>query len=596
MKLYPTTMSTRRLGCARQMTCAAALLLCRALVIIALSERLLAVGAGSGGGSGGSGGAGGSIGNNVDSEDPEFTDVIDNITVPAGRNVKLACSVKNLGSYKVAWMHFEQSAILTVHNHVITRNPRISVTHDKHDKHRTWFLHINNIQEEDKGRYMCQINTVTAKTQYGFVKVVVPPNIDDALTSSDVIVREGDNVTLRCKAKGSPEPSIRWRRDDGNKIVINKTMEVLEVDGEALELERISRLHMGAYLCIATNGVPPSVSKRIKVSVDFSPMVWIPHQLVGIPMYFNVTLECFIEANPTSLNYWTRENDQMITESAKYKTETLPGNPSYKATMRLTITNIQKSDYGSYKCVAKNPRGEMDGTIKLYMSSPPTTLPPPTTTTTRRTTIAPAWDSFSTPIYGMMPTNSVIVIDKMGTKYQSNLNEIGKSEQKLTGENPKGYDWSKDKSAAARMQLWLPHAACGNSNKLTYAQRICCNYAMLIALLGMLLTTWLQTAMIGTTIIMTATKTTAKEAVVAAIVDAASATAADSATNRKAVSASTTAITKETATTTATATPATVVLSAEAFKTIRKEFTTNEHTPLHMHNGTRSISVAYKQA
>lgn len=69
-------------------------------------------------------------------------------------------------------MHFEQSAILTVHNHVITRNPRISVTHDKHDKHRTWYLHINNVHEEDKGRYMCQINTVTAKTQFGYVHVV----------------------------------------------------------------------------------------------------------------------------------------------------------------------------------------------------------------------------------------------------------------------------------------------------------------------------------------------------------------------------------------------------------------------------------------
>lgn len=69
-------------------------------------------------------------------------------------------------------MHFEQSAILTVHNHVITRNPRISVTHDKHDKHRTWFLHISNVQEEDKGRYMCQINTVTAKTQFGYLHVV----------------------------------------------------------------------------------------------------------------------------------------------------------------------------------------------------------------------------------------------------------------------------------------------------------------------------------------------------------------------------------------------------------------------------------------
>lgn len=54
---------------------------------------------------------------------------------------------------------------------------------------------------------------------------IVPPNIDDALTSSDIIVREGDNVTLRCKAKGSPEPTIKWKRDNGNKIVINKTLE-----------------------------------------------------------------------------------------------------------------------------------------------------------------------------------------------------------------------------------------------------------------------------------------------------------------------------------------------------------------------------------
>lgn len=34
-------------------------------------------------------------------EDPEFVDQIENITVPAGRNVKLACTVKNLGSFKV---------------------------------------------------------------------------------------------------------------------------------------------------------------------------------------------------------------------------------------------------------------------------------------------------------------------------------------------------------------------------------------------------------------------------------------------------------------------------------------------------------------
>lgn len=34
-----------------------------------------------------------------------------------------------------------------------------------------------------------------------------------------------------------------------------------------LTLTKISRSDMGAYLCIASNGVPPSVSKRIQIKV-----------------------------------------------------------------------------------------------------------------------------------------------------------------------------------------------------------------------------------------------------------------------------------------------------------------------------------------
>ncbi|XP_073821177.1 dpr-interacting protein zeta isoform X2 [Musca autumnalis] len=312
---------------------------------------------------------------NTITEEPEFTEYIENVTVPAGRNIKLACSVKNLGSYKVAWMHFEQSAILTVHNHVITRNPRISVTHDKHDRHRSWYLHINNVQEEDKGRYMCQINTVTAKTQFGYLNVVVPPNIDDSLSSSDVIVRENSNISLRCKATGSPKPVIKWKRDDNSRITISKNHIVSEWEGDTLELTRISRLDMGAYLCIASNGVPPTVSKRIKVSVDFPPMLLIPHQLVGAPEGFNVTIECFTEAHPTSLNYWTRGEGPIIHDSTKYKVESSIGVPTYKTHMKLTILNVSSGDDGIYKCVAKNPRGETDGIIRLYVSYPPTTAP-----------------------------------------------------------------------------------------------------------------------------------------------------------------------------------------------------------------------------
>ena len=39
---------------------------------------------------------------------------------------------------------------------------------------------------------------------------------------------------------------------------------------------------------------------------------------------------------------------------------------SYMTHLKLTIRNLTAKDFTSYRCVAKNPRGETDGTIKVY--------------------------------------------------------------------------------------------------------------------------------------------------------------------------------------------------------------------------------------
>lgn len=44
------------------------------------------------------------------------------------------------------------------------------------------------------------------------------PDILDFPTSADIIVDEGSDVTLRCVARGSPEPTILWKREDGQMI------------------------------------------------------------------------------------------------------------------------------------------------------------------------------------------------------------------------------------------------------------------------------------------------------------------------------------------------------------------------------------------
>lgn len=42
---------------------------------------------------------------------------------------------------------------------------------------------------------------------------IVPPDILDDSTSMDMVVREGNDVTLRCAASGSPPPTVAWRRE-----------------------------------------------------------------------------------------------------------------------------------------------------------------------------------------------------------------------------------------------------------------------------------------------------------------------------------------------------------------------------------------------
>ena len=67
----------------------------------------------------------------------------------------------------MAFIH--RQMILTIHNHVITRNPRVEVAQDKH---HTWKLTVRNVQKEDKGHYMCQINTDPMLSNVGYLNVV----------------------------------------------------------------------------------------------------------------------------------------------------------------------------------------------------------------------------------------------------------------------------------------------------------------------------------------------------------------------------------------------------------------------------------------
>uniref|UniRef100_A0A1I8P3Y2 Ig-like domain-containing protein n=1 Tax=Stomoxys calcitrans TaxID=35570 RepID=A0A1I8P3Y2_STOCA len=302
----------------------------------------------------------------VSAFEPDFVIPLENVTVAQGRDATFTCVVNNLGGHRVAWIKADAKAILAIHEHVITNNDRLSVTHNDYN---TWTLNIRNVKMEDSGKYMCQVNTDPMKMQTAVLEVVIPPDIINEETSGDMMVPEGGSAKLVCRARGHPKPRITWRREDGREIIArngaHQKTKALAVEGEMLTLSKVTRSEMGAYMCIASNGVPPSVSKRMKLQVHFHPLVQVPNQLVGAPVLTDVTLICNVEASPKAINYWQRENGEMIIAGDRYLLTEKEVN-MYSIEMVLHIRRLQSSDFGGYKCISKNSIGDTEGTIRLY--------------------------------------------------------------------------------------------------------------------------------------------------------------------------------------------------------------------------------------
>ncbi|XP_043212840.1 lachesin-like [Amphibalanus amphitrite] len=354
---------------------------------------------------------------------PVFAQPIGNQEVVASRSAALKCVVENLGDYQVAWIHLERQMILTIHDKVITSIPRFKLVQDDPN---TWVLHISQVQRSDGGLYMCQVNTAPLMSQIGSLKVFEPPKIiDDNSTKSEVSVKSRQNVTLTCAATGVPEPTIQWVREDGRPLRaavvhrgrhshrgrhrqhgrrdqysrhdqygrrdqygqreqfsrggesdqnISRLPETIK--GDTLHLVHVTPSDMGAYLCMAKNEIPPTVSKRIQLFVEFKPMIWVPNQLMDGVQGSSVTMRCRSEAYPEPIVYWRKmigKEGHLIIDERKGKYDIEIRHYEYKTEMLLTIHHLNSSDFGSYKCICENYIGKVDGSITLNEILQPTT-------------------------------------------------------------------------------------------------------------------------------------------------------------------------------------------------------------------------------
>ncbi|KAJ8963128.1 hypothetical protein NQ318_018593, partial [Aromia moschata] len=82
-----------------------------------------------------------------------------------------------------------------------------------------------------------------------------------------IVVNEEDNVRLHCSATGKPTPRITWQRADNRPIHRGGAWQDLQIAEPTMNITSVHRDHMGTYMCIADNGVPPQANQTFILEV-----------------------------------------------------------------------------------------------------------------------------------------------------------------------------------------------------------------------------------------------------------------------------------------------------------------------------------------
>ncbi|KAK3606000.1 hypothetical protein CHS0354_025030 [Potamilus streckersoni] len=292
-----------------------------------------------------------------------------NVTVIAGKNAILPCTVQNKGDYQVIWMNTNKVLISTEDRRVID-DVRMSI---ERPFVKDWNLYIRNVELKDRGTYTCQVNTNPIQIKRIYLNILVPATIIEKTSSPNIIVvDEGETVQMMCNATGFPEPSVTWFRRTKQQA-----KEYIGTKGEMLIIHNISRHCVGVYECVVDNGLADPVSKDIIVDVEFAPEVELRTSRIGQYRGLETILECIVSASPQAISLWMKGDNQVFNHSTnwKYRTDIYKEN-EHTLALYLRILNLEEDDYGLYTCMSSNRLGHDSKDVLLYEYLDPTTRGP----------------------------------------------------------------------------------------------------------------------------------------------------------------------------------------------------------------------------
>ncbi|XP_058812494.1 twitchin isoform X4 [Topomyia yanbarensis] len=247
-------------------------------------------------------------------------------------------------------------------------------------------LNIKDPSSEDGGSYSCVISN-----EFGESSATLNLNIESEQESTKnapvfvekphiVSLDNGKLVRMECKVKTDIKPDITWTREgkllqETNKLKITITAEK-DVYHISLVLKDPQTEDSGTYKCNIKN-LLGELNANLILNIEIVPVIKEKPKLVTNVKKRMAAIECTVASRFKPECIWMKETT-VIKETHRHLIkieETREGEFSVK----LNISELSEADFGAYKLVAKNDKGQATSQVieikDIVFEKPPPTKP-----------------------------------------------------------------------------------------------------------------------------------------------------------------------------------------------------------------------------
>ncbi|XP_036257593.1 neuronal cell adhesion molecule isoform X15 [Molothrus ater] len=221
-------------------------------------------------------------------------------------------------------------------------------------------LKIIDVSEADSGNYKC-----IARNALGSVHHVISVTVKAApywiTAPRNLVLSPGEDGTLICRANGSPKPSISWLAN-GVPIAIAPEDPSRKVDGDTIIFSHVQERSSAVYQCNASNEYGYLLANAFVNVLAEPPRILTPaNKLYQVIADSPALLDCAYFGSPKPEIEWFKGVKGSILRGNEYV---------FHDNGTLEIPVAQKSNAGTYTCVARNELGKIQNEVQLEIKDP----------------------------------------------------------------------------------------------------------------------------------------------------------------------------------------------------------------------------------